>query len=49
MPSKDTLAVAQNLGLTENQKKDRVVMIKAMQRYTDGHMYEMVAGWNVQQ
>lgn len=38
MPSKDTLAVVQNLGLTENQEKDGLTMIKAIQRYADGHI-----------
>ena len=40
--SRETLAIVQNLGLTERQKKDPTAIIDAMQRYVDGHVNETV-------
>ena len=40
--SRETLAMVQNLGLTEDQMKDPAEIIIALQRYVDGHINEMV-------
>ena len=40
--SSETLAIVQNLGLTEDQMKDTGEIIDAMQRYVDGHTNETV-------
>ena len=39
---RETLAIVQNLGLTEDQMKDTGEIIDAMQRYVDGHTNETV-------
>ena len=38
--SRETLAVVYNLGLSEEQMKKPSAIIKAMQRYVDGHINE---------
>ena len=43
---RETLAVVQNLGLTERQKKDPTAIIDAMQRYVDRHINETVERCN---
>ena len=40
--SRETLAIVQNLGLTQDQMKDIGEIIDAMQRYVDGHTNEAV-------
>ena len=40
--SSETLAIVQNLGLTEDQMKDTGEIIDAIQRYVDGHTNETV-------
>ena len=40
--SRETLAVVQNLGLTDGQRKDVEAIIEALQRYVDGHLNETV-------
>jgi len=45
--SRETLAVVQNLGLTEHQMKDPAEIIVALQRYVDGHINETVERRNL--
>ena len=40
--SRETLSVVQNLGLTDEQRKDVQVIIEALQSYVDGHLNETV-------
>ena len=40
--SRETLAIVQNLGLTNTEKKDVAAIIQALQRYVDGQMNETV-------
>ena len=40
--SRETLAIVQNLGLTNAEKKDVAAIIQALQRYVDGQMNETV-------
>ena len=40
--SRETLAIVQNLGLTNAEKKDIAAIIQALQRYVDGQMNETV-------
>ena len=47
--SRETLAIVQNLGLTEDQMKDSAEIIEAMQRYVDGHINETVERRNFHQ
>ena len=40
--SRETLAIVQNLGLTNDERKDVTAIIEALQRYVDGHLNETV-------
>ena len=40
--SRETLAIVQNLGLTDAQLKDTPTIIDAIQHYVDGHINETV-------
>ena len=46
--SRETLSIVQNLGLTEDQMKDKGAIIDAMQKYVDGHIKETVERRNFQ-
>ena len=45
--SRETIAVVQNLGLTEGQLKDTQEIIEAIERYVDGHVNETVERRNL--
>ena len=40
--SRETLSIAQHLGLTNDEKIDVVIVIQALQRFIDGHLNETV-------
>jgi len=40
--SRDTLAIVQNLGHTNNKRNNVTAIIKALQRYVDGHLNKTV-------
>ena len=45
--ARETIAIVQNLGLNEAQRKDATTIIEAMQRYVDGHVSETVERRNL--
>ena len=45
--SRETLSIVNNLGLTEEQKKDPTVIIAAIKRHIDGHINESVERRNL--
>ena len=39
---RETLSIVQNLGLTDEERKNMTVIIKALQSYVDGHLNKTV-------